>query len=185
MAKTGKQIQGDIRRLLKDSTLYTQISGEVYRNGYRPRDSRMEDAVVIFTAGLPDQIQTGVVTVNIFVPDIDPDDNGTWVEDGRRSEEIEKLAQEWADSLTAEVSCYKFKLQQTIYTEAEPDIHQHFVVVKLKYEYFGHDNAPIQTPQSALIDATDSGTDDGYFPLLETENGDEVIITPIVQKLNK
>lgn len=77
MAKTGKQIQGDIRKLLMDSTLYTQISGEVYRNGYRPRDSRKEDAVVIFTAGLPEQIQTGVVTINIFVPDIDCDDNGT------------------------------------------------------------------------------------------------------------
>lgn len=185
MAKTGKQIQGDIRRLLKDSTLYTQISGEVYRNGYRPRDSKKEDAVVTFTAGLPDQIQTGVVTVNIFVPDIDPDDNGTWVEDGRRSEELEKLAQEWADSLTAEVSCYKFKLQQTIYTEAEPDINQHFVVVKLKYEYFGEDNAPIQTPQSAMIDAQDTDGDDGYFPLLETEDGDDVIITPVVQKQNQ
>lgn len=53
MAKTGKQVQGDIYQLLKDSTLYTMISGDVYRNGYRPRDSRLEDAVVIFTAGLP------------------------------------------------------------------------------------------------------------------------------------
>lgn len=182
MAKTGKQIQGDIRRLLKDSTLYTQISGEVYRNGYRPRDSKKEDAVVTFTAGLPDQIQTGVVTVNIFVPDIDPDDNGTWVEDGRRSGELEKLAQEWADSLTAEVSCYKFKLQQTIYTEAEPDIHQHFVVVKLKYEYFGDDNAPMMIPQQAMIDATDTDTDRGYMPLLETEDGNEVIIQPVIEK---
>lgn len=182
MAKTGKQIQGDIRRLLKDSTLYTEISGEVYRNGYRPRDSRKEDAVVTFTAGLPDQIQTGVVTVNIYVPDIDPFGNGTWVEDGRRTEEMEKLAQAWADSLTAEVSCYKFKLQQTIYTEEATEINQHFVVVKLKYEYFGHDNAPIKTPQDAMIDATDTDDDDGYFPLLETEDGADVIITPIVQK---
>lgn len=184
MAKTGKQIQGDIRRLLRDSTLYTQISGEVYRNGYRPRDSRKEDAVVTFTAGQPDQIQTGVVTVNIFVPDIDPDDNGTWVEDGRRAEELEKLAQEWVDSLTAEVSCYKFALQQTIYTEAEPDIHQHFVVVKLKYEYFGDDNAPMQIPQPAMIDVQDYDGDDGYYPLLETEDGDEIIITPVMQKQN-
>lgn len=184
MAKTGKQIQGDIYRLLRDSTLYTLISGEVYRNGLRPRDSQKEDAVVTFTVGLPDQIQTGVVTVNIFVPDIDPDDNGTWVEDGRRAEELEKLAQEWADSLTAEVSCYKFKLQQTIYTEAEPEINQHFVVVKLKYEYFGEDNAPIQTPQSAMIDAQDTDTDDGYLPILETEDGEEVIITPVVEKHN-
>lgn len=71
MAKTGKQIQGDIYQLLKDSTLYTLISGEVYRNGYRPRDSRKEDAVVTFTAGFPTEIQEGVVTVNIYVPDID------------------------------------------------------------------------------------------------------------------
>lgn len=137
MAKTGKQIQGDVYRLLRGSDLSKKISGEVYRNGLRSRNSRKEDAIVAFTAGLPDQIQTGVVTVNIFVPDIDPEDNGTWLEDGRRTEEIENLAQAWVDSLTAEISCYKFKLQQTIYTEAEPSINQHFVVVKLKYEYFG------------------------------------------------
>lgn len=143
MAKTGKQVQGDVYRLLRGSDLCELINGNVYRNGMRPRDSRKEDAVVTFTAGLPDQIQTGVVTVNIYVPDIDPFGNGTWVEDGHRTEEMEKLAQAWADSLTAEVSCYKFKLQQTIYTEEATEINQHFVVIKLKYEYFGEDDAPI------------------------------------------
>lgn len=185
MAKTGKQIQGDIYRLLRDSTLYTQISGEVYRYGLRPRDSQKEDATVRFTTGIPDQIQTGVVTINIFIPDIDPDDNGTWVEDGQRAEEIEKLAQAWVDSLTAEVSCYRFKLQQTIDTFDEPDIHQHFVAVKLKFEYFGDDNAPIKTPQEAMIDASDINEDDGYLPLLESEDGNEIINTPIIQKDNK
>ena len=140
MAKTSKQVQGDIYQLLQDSTLYTLISGEVYRQGYRPRDSRLEDAVVIFTTGIPNQIQTGVVTVNIFVPDIDPYDNGVWVEDGERTERVERLAQEWVDNLTTEVSCYKFKLQQTIYTEEEAEIKQHFVVVKLKYEYYDGKN---------------------------------------------
>lgn len=139
MAKTGKQVQGDIYRLFKGSTLYTMISGDVYRNGYRPRDSRLEDAIVTFTTGIPDQIQTGVVTVNIFVPDIDPYKNGVLVEDGRRTEELERLAQAWVDSLTAAVSCYKFKLMQTIYTEEEADINQHFIVVKLGYEYFEKD----------------------------------------------
>lgn len=139
MAKTGKQVQGDIYRFFKGSTLYTMISGNVYRNGYRPRDSRLEDAIVIFTAGLPDQIQTGVVTVNIYVPDIDPYDNGVLVEDGQRTEELESLAQAWVDSLSAAVSCYKFRLLQTIYTEEEAEINQHFIVVKLAYEYFGND----------------------------------------------
>lgn len=144
MAKTSKQVQGDIYRMLKDSTFSSMISGEVYRQGYRPRDSREEDAVVIFTTGLPNQIQTGVVTVNIYVPDIDPYNNGVLVENGERTEEIERLAGKWVDSLTTDKSCYKFKLQQTIYTEEEAEINQHFIVVKLQYEYFGDDNAPIK-----------------------------------------
>jgi hypothetical protein len=141
MAKTGKQIQGDIYRMLKDSSLATLISGGVYRNGYRPRDSRLEDAVVAFTGGFTDEIQTGVVTVNIYVPDKDFLDNGVPVEDGQRTEQIEEAAEKWVESLTADKSCYKFKLRQTIYTEEEPSIRQHFVVVKLGYRYFGEDDA--------------------------------------------
>lgn len=52
MAKTSKQVEGDIFQLLKDSTLYTMISGDVYRAGYRPRDSRKEDAVINSRLGL-------------------------------------------------------------------------------------------------------------------------------------
>lgn len=147
MAKTSKQVQGDIYQLLKESILATKISGEVYRKGYRPRDSRKEDIVVIFTTGFPNEIQTGVVTVNIYSPDTDPYNNGVFVEDGERMEELENLAKEWVDSLKAGISCYKFKLQQTIYTEEEPEINQHFVVVKLQYEYFGDDNAPLNIPK--------------------------------------
>ncbi len=182
MAKTGKQIQGDIYQLLKDSTLYTMISGEVYRKGYRPRDSRLEDAVVTFTAGFPTEIQEGVVTVNIYVPDIDPYENGVLVEDGERTEQLELLAQAWVDSLTAEVSCYKFELQQTIYTEEESEISQHFVVVKLKYRYFGDDFAPLNTHQEAFVDTTDDRSDRGYEPILETGEGEVLVIQPIIEK---
>lgn len=140
MAKTSKQIQGDIYGMLRSSKLYEKTSGEVYRAGMRPRDSRKEDVVVIFTTGLTDQIQTGVVTVHIYVPDKDPYGNGVLVEDGERLEEVEILAQEWVDSLTAGVSCYKFKLQQTICTEEAEDINQHYVVVCLKYQYYDGKN---------------------------------------------
>lgn len=180
MAKTGKQIQSDVYQLLRDSTLYTQISGEVYRSGFRPRDSRLEDAEVIFTAGLTDQIQSGVVTVNIFVPDIDPWGNGVLVEDSQRTEELEGLAQAWVDSLTAEVSNYKFELQQTIFTEEEKEINQHFVVVRLRYEYFGDDNDPMIIPQPAYIDALDTDDDDSYLPLLITEDGENAVeVVPV------
>lgn len=139
MAKTGKQIQGDIYGFLRESDLAKKVSGEVYRNGYRPRDSREEDIIVTFTAGIPDEIQTGVVTVNIYVPDIDPYDNGTWLEDGARTEEMETMAQEWVESLTADKSCYKFRLLQTISTEEDEEIHQHFIVVKLGFDLYDND----------------------------------------------
>ena len=84
MAKTGKQIQSDVLALLKSSTLPSIISGKVYRKGCRPRDSKAEDAIVIFTTGLPGQIRTGVVTINIYCPDIDPYENGVLVEDSQR-----------------------------------------------------------------------------------------------------
>lgn len=134
MAKTAKQVQTDIIELIRNSELAADISGEVYRNGYRHRDSRLEDIVVTFTTGLPDEIQTGVVTINVYVPDIDPYGNGVLVEDGERTEALEILSQKWVDSLMGSGTNYVFKLRQTIYTEAEQDINQHFVVIKLGYK---------------------------------------------------
>lgn len=141
MAKTSKQIQSDFLSLLRHSQLAAHLSGGVYRSGLRPRDSKSEDAVVIFTAGYPNEIQTGVVTINIFVPDIDPYENGVMVEDGQRCEEIELLAKTWVESLPSLKTNYQFKLQQVISTEADQDTQQHFVVVKIRYRYFGDDNA--------------------------------------------
>lgn len=144
MAKTAKQIQGDIIALLNGSNLVKQLSGSVYRgtpeSSYRPRDSKLEDLIVIFTEGTPDEIEYGTVTLNIYVPDIDPFNDGVLVEDGQRTEELEHAADEWVNSLTCGRSCYKFKLRQTIRTRYNPDLHQHFVVVKLGYEFYGEPN---------------------------------------------
>jgi hypothetical protein len=132
--KTAKQVQGDIIGLLRDSKLAKAVNGAIYRFGYRPRDSRSEDIIVAFTTGLPGQIQTGVVTVNIYIPDIENPDNGVLIEDGRRCMELETAADAWVESLTVGKSDYRFTLQQTICTEEEPEINQHFVVIKLKYQ---------------------------------------------------
>lgn len=139
--KTAKDIQGDILAMLRSSSIAELISGGVYRAGYRPRDSRLEDAVVIFTAGVPTQVQTGVVTVHIYVPDITLD--GVQVEDGERTATLERALQDWADTLTPALSPYKFSLQATVSTEDAPDISQHFVVAMLRYEYFG-DDSPVR-----------------------------------------
>ena len=132
MTKTAKQIVSDVMNLLKGSPLVESITGKVYRSGCRPEGSKKEDLVVIFTTGDPSQMQRGVVTINIYTRDVQSDKN--YVEDGSRCEAIEILAQQWIDSLNKGGSPYYFTLQQTIYTEAEKEINQHFVVVKLKYK---------------------------------------------------
>ncbi len=141
MKKTAKQIQGDIIELLKGSDLTAALTGDVYRGdgdkSYRPRDSRLEDTIVIFTSGLNDEdVETGVVTLNIFVADIDPYQDGTMVENGARTAEIEELAQAWVESQTAAKSNYLFELQQTIATYAATTTDEHYVSVALKYRLF-------------------------------------------------
>lgn len=136
MTKTGAQIQGAVFATLRDSRLAREIDGGVYRDGYRPRNSNKEDAIVIFTTGTADEVQEGVVTINIFVPDIDSDNDGTWVKNGRRTEQIEILAQEWFDSLSTVDSDYLFSLKQAITTDEMPEIHQHFVVVRLGFRFY-------------------------------------------------
>lgn len=138
MTRTSKQIQGDIYRFLQGSALSTMISGKVYRNGMRPRDSKAEDAVVTFVTGAIGDVQSGVVVVNIYVKDIDPFCNGVLVEDSRRTEEIELAADQWVESLTCAISDYKFRLAQTIQTFEEPAIKQHFVSVRLRYDYWNN-----------------------------------------------
>lgn len=133
MTRTGQQVENDIYGLLKNSPLKSFINGEVYKYGTRPRNSNAEDAVVKFVTGLDDEIQTGVVVVNIYVPNIDTFQNGIMVRNIFRCTEIEIKANEWMKSLTAGVTDYLFSLAQTIYTEEEPEINQHFVTVRIKF----------------------------------------------------
>ncbi len=139
MAKTGKQIQGDFLRFLRDDVISRQISGSVYREGYRPRDSRVEDIEVIYIGGNPNQIETGVVTILIYCPDVDLYGDGVLVENGERTAKLERYAQEWLDSMTCEMSNYKLSLRSTITTIAIDEIHQHAVSMALNYEYFAGD----------------------------------------------
>ena len=133
--KTAKEIQTDIFDLIKASPLANAISGGVYRAGLRPRDSKLEDITVSFVSGLPNQIQTGIIAICIYVPDIDPYGNGAFVEDGARTELLERLSQNWLDTIPARSTDYVLRLQDTITTIEDEEIKQHFVSVMLHYEY--------------------------------------------------
>jgi len=135
MSKTGQQIEDDIYGFVKNSPLASFISGEVYKYGMRPRDSKKEDAIVKFVTGYNTEnpLQDGTVVVNIYVPNIAQRKNGVLVRDITRCTVIEIEANKWVDSLTASKSNYLFSKAQTIYTEEEPEINQHFVSIRLKF----------------------------------------------------
>lgn len=132
-SKTGQEIEDDIYRLVKEGDLPSLVSGSLYRYDMRPRDSQKEDIIVKFVTGYDSDIQSGTVVVNIYIPDIDPYDNGVFVRDIARCKELEIAANEWAQSLTAAKSNYRFWLAQTIYTEEETELKQHFVTIRLRF----------------------------------------------------
>lgn len=134
MTKTGQQIENDIYELVKNSPLASLIDGKVYKFGTRPKDSKKEDAVVKFVQGEDDQIQSGTVVINLYVPDFDPYENGVLVRDITRCTELEVLSNKWVKSLTPDKSSYIFRLAQTIHTQEEPDINQHFVSIRLRFK---------------------------------------------------
>lgn len=145
MTKTGKEIEGDVLALMRRSYIVTGrdsgsgnipgIRGGVYRATMRPRDSKAEDMTVMFTTATAEQVQEGVVTLNIFVPDILNRANGVTAEDGERCEQIERLAQDSVDWLKADKSNYLFSLERAIHTNRNPEISQSFVVVPLRFRY--------------------------------------------------
>jgi len=131
MRKTGSQIEFDVFSILRGSLLATTIKGSIFREGMRPNGAKTEDAIVSFMTGLDDQIQTGVVNVNIYVPDIA---NGSTVliKNGSRCQELEILSNTIIQSIIP--GEYRFKLGATIQTYKAEGIDQHFVNCKIKFE---------------------------------------------------
>ncbi len=71
------------------------------------------------------------------MPDIDPYQNGVLVENGARTAKLEEAAAAWVESLTVDTTDgYKFTLRDTITTAEDNEMHQHFVVVRLYYNYY-------------------------------------------------
>lgn len=93
--KVETQIENDFFHMVKDSPIASAIGGKVYRDGTRPRNSKAEDAVVIFVAGLDGQIQDGVVVLNVFVPKKPFGKDTEPVKDIKRVDALEQLIRDW------------------------------------------------------------------------------------------
>ena len=139
--RTSKEIQTDLLALLVDSPLAQAISGKVYRGGQRPRDSKTEDITLHITSVTASQRQEGVAVVNVFVPDIPVGLTATLTEDARRTAELERIATNWAEGLTANLTGeYLIRLASAVYTMREEETKEHFVVVRLRFSIINPDN---------------------------------------------
>ena len=140
MKRTGTQALADVYQYIKGSALADMVSGGVYYAGTRPRDSKLEDIVVGYLAGVPADLQQLIVNINIFVADIDPWQNGVLTPDVARLKEIEEAAAEWSNSLTVATTDgnYNVSLYDNIHSGEAAGIGQHYVNIQLRLRYWSN-----------------------------------------------
>jgi len=134
MKLTAGQIESKVYEILSSSLLKTTIGGKIYKEGTRPLDSKNEDIVISFVSGQDNQIQTGIVIVNAYVPDIDNGANkGVRIKNVGRCEELEEALNTFSESISI-YEDFNFKTDKTIQTYKEDNIQQHFINLRLKYK---------------------------------------------------
>jgi hypothetical protein len=123
--------------LIKVSDLKTAVNGGLYKNNYRPLNSRTEDIVINCLPTSGTQLQTASANVNIYVPDIKfrAAGNDQCQSDFTRLKTLASLA----IALLEEVSMpgYHIKIvSQDMFKEAE--IEQHFINIRIEFKTFNH-----------------------------------------------
>ena len=94
--KTEIEVERDFYSFIKNGSLGNTIKGSVYRPDMRPANAKTEDLIVKFLAGLDEQIQTGVVILNIYVPDTKNSD-GRMVRDAARIGVLQAAIRDFVD----------------------------------------------------------------------------------------
>ena len=129
--KTEKQVERDFFTFIRESELGMGIRGTVYRAETRPANADTEDLVVKFLAGLDEQIQSGVVIINIYVPDIPFGNDGRKVEDSTRINDLENLILDFVtDNDNTE---YWMQTDGTPKSTAIENIEQHLIYARIKF----------------------------------------------------
>lgn len=118
--------------MVKSSALGSALRGEVLRSEMREADAKTEDLVVKFLAGLDEQIQTGVVILNIYVPDVRYGSKGRMVEDKKRIEVLESLVNDFIENGGG--TEYWLKSDATPTTIAEEEIKQHKICARVHFQ---------------------------------------------------
>lgn len=110
------------------------IGGTLYQEDCRPLDSNQEDAVVMVSPDTSaEQIQSGRVRINFYVPDIDAG-VGRMLPNKTRLAEIAALDNGIVDALNEASSDYLFSLARATHTGAEEHIAQHYVNITIDFK---------------------------------------------------
>lgn len=136
MSRTGPEVEKDVFDIIAASSLKNKVNGVVCMEDERPKDSELEDIVVKFVSGIPGVIETGSVAVLIYVKDIDLYGDGTFRQNKPRLKTLSQEAASWVKDISKRSieTGYKFRLLFSINTQEAPDIHQHYLSIRLHYK---------------------------------------------------
>lgn len=130
MIKTEQQIERDFYSFIKNSALGQAVKGGVYRAEMRPANASTEDLIIKFLSGYDEQVQTGVVIINLYVPDITSSD-GRKVKDAARIAELEELILSFVnDNADTEYWLQTDGTPTSIFNE---EISQHLIYARIKF----------------------------------------------------
>lgn len=130
MAKTENQIERDFYSIA-NNTLGNIIRGTVYRRGMRPDNAKTEDCIAKFLGGVDEQIQTGTVVLNIYVPFI-PYQDGRRGEDLNRIGELEEQVKEAVRAI--DDTDYEITTETTPQSYKMDEIEQTIIAVRLRFQ---------------------------------------------------
>ena len=97
----------------------------------RPADAKEEDLIVKFLSGTDEQIQRGTVILNLYVPDINFKD-GRKVADKKRIGVLQAMILDFIE--TCDDTDYLIASDGTPYSTMNPDIEQHLIVARIKFQ---------------------------------------------------
>lgn len=141
MIKSAKHIERDLWTYLKNGELSSSrsgVNGGFYRGDTRPDGSTLEDVVVKYLSGYDEQFQTGIVIVNIYVPDIAVSKYERKLANTKRLEQLsELLTNSIEDNYDTEYGWYVEETPQILDAD---EINQHFVNARVRFNRFTERN---------------------------------------------
>lgn len=104
---------------------------ELYKAGNRVVNPNVECMTVGLLTGTANQIQEGIININVFVPDVLSADGRMYC-NSTRCAEIEEMLNDIDDKLSADGE-FTYELDSIIQTIKNPTANEHYVNVSLRY----------------------------------------------------